>query len=98
MKKSKKVMNDSVCAIKGVKVSSAKSHLDSAVTCYIYTRSGKLAQYNLIIEDEEVKIMSKKKVKSTIPLQNCHAKIVQKIVREPDQCEEKIVEGQAAAN
>ena len=42
--------------------------------------------------------MSKKKVKSTIPLDGCHAKIVQKVVREADDQEEKPADGQAAAN
>ena len=79
-----KVMNDSVCAMKGVKVSSTPSTMSAPVPCYIYTRSGKLAAYSLIVEEEEVKIMSKKKVKSTIPLDGCHAKIVQKVVREAD--------------
>ena len=94
----KKELNDSVCAMKGVKVSSSTAMLNAPVPCYIYTRSGKLASYTLIIEQEEVKIMSKKKVKSTIPLDHCHAKIVEKVPRDDnedigDVRDNKVVEG-----
>lgn len=68
--------NDSVMAIKGQKVSSSSHHTMAPVPCAIYTRSGKLASYMLIVEEDEVRIMSKKKIKSAIPLNHCHPKIV----------------------
>ena len=77
MKKSKgKELSDSVCAIQGVKVTKTPSAMLEPVVCHIYTRSGKLANYMLIVDSMEVKIMSKKKVKSSIPLDQCHAKLV----------------------
>ena len=72
-------MNDSMIAMQGVKVSNTPSVLEEAIPCHIYTRSGKLASYMLIVDGSDVKIMSKKKVKSSIPIDQCHAKIVQKV-------------------
>ena len=81
MKKSKRIkeMNDSVIAMQGVKVSNKPYVMEEPVPCHIYTRSGKLASYMLIVDGSEVKIMSKKKVKSSIPIDQCHAKIVPKV-------------------
>ena len=77
MKKSKrKELSDSVCAMQGVKVTNTPSTMLEPVACHISTRSGKLASYMLIVDSMEVKIMSKKKVKSSIPLDQCHAKLV----------------------
>ena len=79
---SREVDLDSMVAMKGQKVSSQPANTGAPVPCHIFTRSGKLASYTIVIADNEVRIMSKKKVKSSIPLDHCHPKIVQKQLRE----------------